>query len=138
MKAISLWQPWATAMAIGKKQNETRAWATSYRGDLLICAAARKPAVWERELLHGENNLPLGCALCVVELYSCEIIVKAPDDEDEAKLGDYSLGRFAWRTRRLRVLEEPIPWKGKQGIWTLSDEEERRVRMSIAKKKGWV
>lgn len=39
MKAITLTQPWATLVAIGTKQIETRSWATSYRGPLVIHAA---------------------------------------------------------------------------------------------------
>ena len=41
MKCISLWQPWATAIALGSKRIETRSWATAYRGPLLIHAAKR-------------------------------------------------------------------------------------------------
>lgn len=41
MKAISLWQPWATAMAIGSKRIETRSWSTHYRGLLAIHASKR-------------------------------------------------------------------------------------------------
>ena len=41
MKAISLWQPWASAIASGSKRIETRSWATNYRGPLLIHAARR-------------------------------------------------------------------------------------------------
>ncbi|KPV50187.1 hypothetical protein SE17_28415 [Kouleothrix aurantiaca] len=36
---ITLTQPWATLVAIGAKQIETRSWATTYRGPLLIHAA---------------------------------------------------------------------------------------------------
>jgi hypothetical protein len=41
MNAISLWQPWATAIALGSKRIETRPWATAYRGPLAIHAAKR-------------------------------------------------------------------------------------------------
>lgn len=41
MKCISLWQPWASAIAAGSKRVETRSWATGYRGPLLIHAAKR-------------------------------------------------------------------------------------------------
>lgn len=41
MKAISLWQPWASAIAAGSKTVETRSWATNYRGPLAIHAAKR-------------------------------------------------------------------------------------------------
>ena len=39
MKLLSLWEPWATLMAIGAKKIETRSWATSYRGWLAIQAS---------------------------------------------------------------------------------------------------
>jgi hypothetical protein len=42
VKAISLWQPWASAIAVGAKRVETRSWSTSYRGRLLIHAAKRR------------------------------------------------------------------------------------------------
>ena len=41
MKALSLWQPWASAIACGSKTIETRSWDTSYRGRLAIHAAKR-------------------------------------------------------------------------------------------------
>lgn len=43
MKALTLWQPWASLVAMGAKRWETRSWTTSYRGPLLIHAAGRKP-----------------------------------------------------------------------------------------------
>ena len=43
MKAISLWQPRASAMAHGLKRNETRGHLTRYLGDLVICSALREP-----------------------------------------------------------------------------------------------
>ena len=41
MKAITLWDPWASAMALELKRNETRGWSTPYRGPLAIHAAKR-------------------------------------------------------------------------------------------------
>ncbi|UWG96803.1 ASCH domain-containing protein [Dehalobacter sp. DCM] len=41
MKAITLWQPWASLLACGAKKYETRSWDTSYRGPIAIHAAAR-------------------------------------------------------------------------------------------------
>lgn len=49
MRAISLWQPWATAIAIGAKRIETRSWSTDYRGLLAIHAAKR---LNKGELIH--------------------------------------------------------------------------------------
>jgi len=49
MRAISLWQPWASAIAVNAKRVETRGWPTSYRGPLAIHAAQR---LVKSELLH--------------------------------------------------------------------------------------
>jgi len=43
MKAITVWQPWASLIAIGAKGFETRGWATDYRGPIAIHAAAKDP-----------------------------------------------------------------------------------------------
>lgn len=46
MKALTLWQPWATLIAMGEKRIETRCWSTKYRGELAIHSAAKLPAKW--------------------------------------------------------------------------------------------
>lgn len=43
MKAITLWQPYASLIAFGAKPHETRSWGTSYRGPIAIHAGL-KPA----------------------------------------------------------------------------------------------
>lgn len=91
MKAISLWQPWASAIALGSKRVETRSWGTKYRGRLAIHAAKR---LHVNELIHlhscwnwvgamagigwGWGNdqrvpydLPLGSVVAVCELVDC-------------------------------------------------------------------
>lgn len=46
MKALTLWQPWASLVALEQKRIETRGWATRYRGELAIHSAARLPPKW--------------------------------------------------------------------------------------------
>lgn len=46
MKALTLWQPWASLVALGHKRIETRCWETKYRGTLAIHAAAALPPKW--------------------------------------------------------------------------------------------
>ena len=45
MKALSLWQPWASLIAAGVKRFETRHWETRHRGPIAIHAAKRLEAV---------------------------------------------------------------------------------------------
>lgn len=46
MKALTLWQPWASLVALGEKRIETRCWDTKYRGELAIHASANLPPAW--------------------------------------------------------------------------------------------
>jgi activating signal cointegrator 1 len=43
VRALTLWQPWASLVACGAKRWETRRWGASYRGPVLIHAALRRP-----------------------------------------------------------------------------------------------
>lgn len=130
MKILSLWQPWATFMAIGHKRNETRSWPTSYRGLLAIHAAKNTSALedaddilseagfdMEGRTTVGGTKWPLGKIVAVVRLVDC---VRTEDIRDrltkcERAMGDYSDGRFAWVTEDLKKLD-PIPWRGMQGL----------------------
>ena len=41
MKDISLWQPWASLIALDQKSIETMGWGTRFRGPIAIHAAKR-------------------------------------------------------------------------------------------------
>jgi hypothetical protein len=151
MKGISLWQPWASLMALGEKQIETRSWETSYRGDLLITATARSPVPREQWPYHAKLNaairgdviLPAGCALCVVELYSCvpAQYIDGPTfgwaswPTDERRFGDYTPGRFAWLTRNLRALKTPIPCRGNRMLWLIEPDLLAQIEAQIGRRR---
>jgi hypothetical protein len=95
-KAISLWQPWASAIACGAKRIETRSWETRYRGPLFIHAAKRcnqgelihYHSCWRwcgalapLGVRHGSDQnlwdlLPFGAIVAVCNLVDCK-----PTDE---------------------------------------------------------
>jgi activating signal cointegrator 1 len=125
MKALSLTQPYATLVATGAKQFETRSWKTSYRGPLAIHAAkgfpteARQFAAMEHTLGRLPGRVPLGCIVAVVT-----VVDMLPTEEAklgvsalERLYGDYSWGRWAWKLRDVKMLKEPIPARGAQGLW---------------------
>lgn len=133
MKAISLWQPWATAMALGLKTIETRHWTCSHRGLLAIHAAKRwqtDEREWAAALArqHGEPvlaNPPLGAIVAVGWL---ERIVPTSDllpriSATEESFGNYAPGRFGWIFSKVIGLNEPVPCKGAQGFFELSAED---------------
>lgn len=136
MKALTLWQPWASMVALGYKTFETRSWSTEYRGQLAIHAAQKTP---KEELLKWIDNprmadlltfngftldtLPTGVIVATVslaEVYPTERVLYLIDDENRM-LGDYSPGRFAWQLTNLWTLPEPIPARGGQRLWEWSD-----------------
>jgi len=135
MKAISLWQPWATLMAQRLKRIETRSWYTAYRGPLLIHAAKRKPTKQEVTFLQDEcfdhdayfypYDLVFGALLCRVDLVDCVPTgtAKTPmPDELEYHLGNYNPGRYMWITDNLQVFYRPIPYRGRQRLFDVPEE----------------
>lgn len=146
MRAISLHQPWATLIATGAKQYETRSWSTSYRGPLIIHAAKqydegaqRGPnrvhfikAFLDANIVDYRSQIPLGAYLCIVDLVDVvptESIVNSLPEQERA-FGDYSPGRFAWKLENVRVLPESVPARGYQGLWNpLTGISEPMVRL---------
>lgn len=126
MKAITLWQPWATLVALGKKKIETRSWHPGYLGALAIHAATgqygQALALISREPFRsavGDNPMPRGSkVLAIVTVISFEQITadNAPP-EPERSFGNYAPGRWCWRLGRPTILAEPIPVRGRQGLW---------------------
>lgn len=133
IKALSLWQPWATLVARGLKARETRHWAVDYRGPIAIHAAKTLDLAGAPELLcqaglgaRWWDECPLGAVVAVARLKGC---ARADDVVDllsraERAAGNYAAGRFAWRLDDVRALADPIPLAGRQGLfnWTPPDD----------------
>jgi len=129
VNAISLWEPWATAMRLKLKKNETRSWALpgGYIGKpLMICAAKTKSgmdtyAVEIVEQAPGFKEFNFGCAVALVLPVGCvktEFIVESGGScPTEMDLGDYTPGRWAWCTESINTIFEPFPVKGRQGLF---------------------
>lgn len=147
MKALTLWQPWATLVAMGVKKIETRCWTTKYRGPLAIHSAAKLPPSYlgassrtdpfrdelaelfavrrDRDDRGGKHvddilrGLPCGKVLCIVNLLSVE---ETPDvreviSDRERIFGNYEDGRYAWHLEMVEVFEPPIAAKGNRMLW---------------------
>jgi len=103
-KAISIKQPWANLIVHGKKNIETRVWATSYRGRILL-VSSKSP-----------NIEPAGYALAVADLVDCRPMEKF--DEDAAQCSVYA-GAFSWILRNIQAIE-PVSVKGRLGLYDIS------------------
>lgn len=131
LQVLTLRQPWAALVACGAKRYETRSWATRHRGPLAIHASARWRAA-DRALLALEPwrsalgpapgagvDLPLGRVLAVVQLTACVPTASLAPGCPESVFGDFSPGRWAWRLEGVRLLEPPLPARGRLGLWSL-------------------
>ena len=141
MKAVTLYQFWAAAVALKMKRNETRPRRIRYRGPLLIHAGKDRFAAEEifapltasqRTICTAftergyptANSLAYGALVAVVQVVDCVPVEAVRDHLDplERLLGDYSDGRFAWVLRDARRLARPIPWRGQQVLFEVPDE----------------
>jgi ASCH domain len=122
MKAITIKQPFASAIMVGLKDVENRTWQTTYRGRIAI-HAAKAPAPPEAfdkvRTLTGLDLRPdpmdlkpliYGVIIGSVELY--DIIT---DSDSEWSIP----GQFHWLLRNPRILRRPQPMAGRLGLYEI-------------------
>lgn len=70
---------------------------------------------------HASRRVPPSvCAVCF-DTGCCDVHDIEPDQReitDQAPYGHYEPGRFGWLLEDIKTLPEPIPAKGKQGLWS--------------------
>lgn len=127
MKVLSLTEPYATLIKIGKKKIETRSWKTNYRGKLYIHSSSTATSKEDRNnaalmSLVNTDELNYGNIICSCELVDCiemtdEFIETIKQNEIEYITGLYEKGRYAWILEDVQILDRPIKAKGHLGIW---------------------
>lgn len=128
MRAITLHQPWATAIADLGKDIENRTWRPpanvigtriaihagstfdepGARGVMQLC-----PGV----TMHWLMSQPRGAVLATAILHGVVTESESP----------WFGGPFGWRLVEIRRLTEPVKARGAQGLWTLPADVERLV-----------
>jgi len=152
MKALTIYQPHASLVAVGAKKFETRGWATNYRGPIAIHAGLRSYVAVLRELIRSDDDyalrdfafayketglgpmedLPRGAVIAIAELIACREIREGFSgmgvgfldakgwnriEEEELLFGDWRPGRYAWELADVQMLPQPVPCRGRQGLW---------------------
>lgn len=147
MKAISLWEPWASLIRTGAKTIETRHWETEHRGRLLICASKggltkvelirmlaqhefQKGLAWLRGPEQWwdirRQDLNFGMAVAIVEVVDCFSTNDIPPHYEKnvalnAHFGNFEPYRYCWMLNLLRRDFKPFPVKGCQGFFNVDD-----------------
>ena len=144
MRAIMLYQPWASLIAHGVKTVETRSWPPprAALGCLLAIHAGKRivpPVVLNPDTeaaianLYGERwrqDVPTGAVLAVARLVSArqvmgvdgEIAVFGPESVHRIAIdpyGDFAPGRWLWMLEEVEPIE-PQTATGGQRLWKWS------------------
>ena len=142
MKAISLWQPWATLIALKWKTIETRTHARfqSLQGQRIAIQAAMKvdkdiPPLFYENLprmtaLEIENlfrfmEMCRGKIICIAHVVNARWAPNVDFDLREewnrqalCEVG----GKYLLFLDEIKPLKDRIPWRGRQGIFNVPDE----------------
>lgn len=125
MKALTIWQPYAQAIALGLKKFETRSWPTKHRGKIAIHASVKSLSK-ELKLLadrYNITNLSFGKIILIADLTDCILITEdfiKTQPQSELDLGNWCVGNYAWKLENIQILTQPQKASGKQGLWNWS------------------
>lgn len=149
MKGLSIWQPYASLIAVGAKTIETRHWppfpsVVGQRIAIHAGATKRELALLEdgdplfaRRLAEAgdrlkliDGSLPLGAIVATARLAT---VIEMGHDyadrlpHDEQVFGWCGPGRFGWQLDQLVTLDQPIPYRGRQGIFDIDAQTSARL-----------
>ena len=130
LKALTIPQPWATLIINGIKDVENRSRRTHYQGPLLIHSAksfgrANEEAALDTIQTHGINMVdamllcsphwaPRGFILGTVDVVDCV---------DNSSSEWAAFGPWHWLLENPQPWPEPVPWRGRQGLWSIDAAE---------------
>jgi hypothetical protein len=133
MKALTVQQPWAWAIAHGGKDVENRTWSTSHRGPLAIHAGKSYDRATDGLVagLAGVAALPTlstvrGAIVAVAHLAGVHIYGHCQCSPWAA------WGQYHWVFADVQPLAEPIPHKGALGLWTVDAALEHEIEQASA------
>lgn len=154
MKLITLWEPWASLLAVSAKRIETRGWSTDYRGPCAVHAA--KAGLGKAELAEtcsqpyfagalkmaaaARGPFSFGHIIAVGFIVDCRpldgdhVFKFHPElgTKQELAFGNYGPGRFGLVFEDVKMLSVPIPWKSRQGMLLDLDPETEALVMEVA------
>ena len=131
MKALTLFQPWASLIAARVKQHETRTFkppagligerVAIHAGQTLLLEAGNELGpILHREF--GERwafELPRGAVLATATLAGCYPTKERLNQitAEDWICGDWTPGRWAWHLTDVTPLPKPVPCPGKRSLW---------------------
>lgn len=157
MRALTVWQPWASLIAHGLKLCELRTWAPPAGLERLLVHAGKRSmqpgdvsgwtfAALERKT--GRPDLPYGAIVAACEVEDAFRVTRAPGRAGGVcrvesvftgepgwlatdPWGQWEPGTVAWRLTAVEPLAVPVKCGGRQGLWTPDGETLEAVRGQV-------
>jgi len=107
MMALSVKQPWADLIVEGVKDIENRTWSTNRRGRLLIHASKKWDDGDYAELFGKKEQCVYGAIIGIASLVDCVAHHHS----------DWFEGPYGFVLKNARKFRDPIPYKGRLGIF---------------------
>ena len=114
MKCLSVKDPWAALIAMGKKTVELRTWRVAYRGPLIIIASAARSSTPDAAAWAHIPGRP-SRAVAIVELYDVR-----PAENDDAIAACCPIERssgYAWDLRLIKRLDVDLHVRGSLSLF---------------------
>jgi hypothetical protein len=138
MKALTIKQPWAGAIAYGAKDIENRSWPAPREdiGQILAIHAGRSVDLGAQPPGGGDwpaGDWTLGAIIAVATLKGSH---RASRCASQAGLCSpwAQPGQWHWQITDVRALADPVPCRGFQKLWTVSAEAEAAVLAQLGEK----
>ncbi|MGW6605150.1 hypothetical protein [Streptomyces sp. NPDC055036] len=128
IRALTIRQPWAGAIAHADKRIENRTWPTSHRGAVLIHSSQAPDRIAQRHapvaaIMRG-LQMDLGAVVAVARVAGCH--------EDDGECTRWSAaGHHHWVLDSVTALPLPVPWKGRLQLWTPPPALLETVRLQL-------
>lgn len=140
-KALTIMQPYASAIIAGRKRFETRTWKPGTTKKFILHAGRREVNAIDNHFIQQRVDnwpmayqLPTGKALGIVRIVSCTAALDifyqqlkpnpSPANEIEFQLGFYGIGFFAWELEVVEIFDKPIAAIGQQRFWQWHDKKD--------------
>lgn len=132
-RVLSVRQPFAWAITIGRKKVENRDWKTPYRGVVYIHAGKsfkREGANWLARSfkLKAPADAPRGAIVAVAEL--TDVVTR----KSAKRFGRWFVGPYGLVLSNVRVLKSPVKASGKLGLYRPAASLKRAVEKQLGRR----
>lgn len=131
MRVLSIRRPWAALILAGLKPVENRVWSTRHRGEVWLHAAKgwdgptcyrfmRGQGLDTAAISWDQHRHPVGILGLTHLLHVCSL---AAETAHPCDCGPWAMpGQHHFRLASVRTLPEPVPCRGRLGLWNPGPE----------------